>query len=54
LRFWLSGPQEIKPERFFIEALEIYAAIETKDAVRLKAATIAHVKVSLDKIMGIT
>lgn len=53
LRFWLSGPQEIEPERFFIEALEIYAAIETKDEVRLKAATIAHVKVSLDKIMGI-
>jgi DNA-binding GntR family transcriptional regulator len=54
LRFWLSGPQEIESERFFIEALEIYAAIETKDEVRLKAATIAHVKVSLDKIMGIT
>lgn len=54
LRFWLSGPQEIESERFFIEALEIYAAIETKDEVRLKAATIAHVKVSLDKIMGLS
>jgi DNA-binding GntR family transcriptional regulator len=54
LRFWLSGPQEIKPERFFAEALKIYEAIETKDEVKLKAATLAHVKVSLDKIMGIT
>ena len=53
LRFWLSGPGEIEPERFFTEALEIYAAIETKDEVRLNAATLAHVKVSLDKIMGI-
>jgi len=54
LRFWLSGPQQIEPEKFFTEALEIYAAIETKDEVRLKAASIAHVKVSLDKIMGLT
>ena len=53
LRFWLSGPQEIDPETFFTEALEIYEAIETKDEIRLKAATIAHVKVSLDKIMGL-
>jgi len=53
LRFWLSGPQQIEPEKFFTEALEIYAAIETKDEVRLKAASIAHVKVSLDKIMGL-
>ena len=54
LRFWLSGLQEIEPERFFTEALEIYEAIETKDEGRLKAATLAHVKVSLDKIMGIS
>ena len=54
LRFWLSGPQQIEPEKFFTEALEIYAAIETKDEVRLKAASIAHVKVSLDKIMGLS
>ena len=53
LRFWLSGPQEIDPETFFTEALEIYAAIETKNEIRLKTATIAHVKVSLDKIMGL-
>jgi DNA-binding GntR family transcriptional regulator len=54
LRFWLAGPQQIEPEKFFSEALEIYAAIETKDEVRLKAASIAHVKVSLDKIMGLS
>ena len=53
LRFWLSGPQAIDPETFFNEALEIFEAIKTKDEIRLKAATIAHVKVSLDKIMGI-
>ena len=54
LRFWLSGPQGIDPETFFNEALEIFEAIETKDEIRLKAATIAHVKVSLDKIMGLS
>ncbi|MGB5747530.1 MAG: GntR family transcriptional regulator [Desulfobacterales bacterium] len=53
LRFWLSGPREIDPETFFNEALEIFEAIKTKDEIRLKAATIAHVKVSLDKIMGL-
>ena len=54
LRFWLSGPQGIDPETFFNEALEIFEAIETRDEIRLKAATIAHVKVSLDKIMGLS
>jgi len=54
LRFWLSRPRKIEPERFFTEALEIYEAIKTKDEIRLKAATIAHVKVSLDKIMGLS
>jgi|WetSurSiteA1Bulk_404760.scaffolds.fasta_scaffold30289_2 GntR family transcriptional regulator, rspAB operon transcriptional repressor len=52
LRFWLSSPQEISPEEFFSETLEIIRAIETKDEVRLKAAASAHIKVSLDKIMG--
>ncbi|MEJ2283358.1 MAG: GntR family transcriptional regulator [Desulfobacterales bacterium] len=54
LRFWLSGPQQIEPRKFFSEALEIYAAIETKDEARLKDASKAHVKVSLDKIMGLS
>ena len=52
LRFWLSSPQEINPETFFSEALEIIQAIETKDELRLKAAAAAHIKVSLDKILG--
>ena len=54
LRFWLSGPQQIEPELFFTEALEIFEALETKDEVRLNAATLAHVKVSLNKIMGLS
>lgn len=53
LRFWLSGPQEIDPRSFFSQALEIIRAIETKDEVRLRAATSEHIKVSLDTIMGI-
>jgi len=54
LRFWLSSPQEIRPDPFFSEALEIIQAIENKDEVRLKAATNAHIKVSLDIIMGLS
>ena len=52
LRFWLSSPQEIRPADFFSETLDIIKAIETKNEVRLKAAASAHIKVSLDKIMG--
>ncbi|MBW1929727.1 MAG: GntR family transcriptional regulator [Deltaproteobacteria bacterium] len=53
LRFWLSGPHKIEIDSFFREALEIIQAIETKDEVRLRAASSAHIKVSLDTIMGI-
>ena len=53
LRFWLSGPRKIEVDSFFREALEIIQAIETKDEVRLRAASSAHIKVSLDTIMGI-
>ncbi len=53
-RFWLSGPGEIRPESFFIEALEIIKAIETNDEIRLRAASTAHIKVSLDTIMGLS
>jgi DNA-binding GntR family transcriptional regulator len=52
LRFWLSSPQEIRPDDFFRETLDIIKAIEAKDEIRLKAAASAHIKVSLDKIMG--
>jgi len=54
LRFWLSSPGEIDPDLFFTEALEITAAIENNDETRLKAATLSHIKVSLDTIMGLT
>ena len=54
LRFWLSSPLEINPQSFFSEAVEIIQAIETKDEVRLKAASAAHIKVSLDVIMGLS
>ncbi len=54
LRFWLSGPQEIKSETFFKEALEIIQALEAKDEIGLKAASTAHIKVSLDTIMGLS
>ena len=53
LRFWLAGPQEIKKETLFNDTLEIIKAIENKDEISLRAATAAHIKVSLDKIMGI-
>lgn len=53
LRFWLSGPRKIEISSFFKEALEIIRAIETKDEVRLRAASSAHIKVSLDTIMRI-
>jgi DNA-binding GntR family transcriptional regulator len=54
LRFWLTGLQEIKSETFFKEAVEIIQALETKDEVRLKAASTAHIKVSLDTIPGLS
>ena len=53
LRFWLSVPQSIKPDTFFSEAREIIRALEAKDEVGLRAASTAHIKVSLDTIMGL-
>lgn len=54
LRFWLSVPQNIKPETFFREAKEIIHALEAKDEVGLRAASTAHIKVSLDTILGLS
>ena len=54
LRFWLSVPQNIKPETFFREAKEIIQALEAKDEVGLRAASTAHIKVSLDTILGLS
>jgi DNA-binding GntR family transcriptional regulator len=53
LRFWLAGPQTIEPTAFFSQALEVIRAIESRDTVRLQAASSAHIKVSLDKILGL-
>ena len=52
LRFWLSIPREIEPQSFFVETLEIIKAIEAKNDVRLRAASIKHIKNSVDEIMG--
>jgi GntR family transcriptional regulator, rspAB operon transcriptional repressor len=53
LRFWLSGPQEIKKEILFNDTLEMIKAFENKDELSLQAATAAHIKASLEKIMSI-
>ena len=52
LRFWLSIPREIEPGSFFSETLEIIQAVEAKDDVRLRAASVKHIKNSIDEIMG--
>ena len=54
LRFWLSSPKQIKRDTFFKDELEIIHAMETKDEARLKTATTAHIKASLDEIMGLS
>jgi GntR family transcriptional regulator, rspAB operon transcriptional repressor len=53
LRFWLAGPQKIKKETLFKDTLEMIRALEQKDEISLLASTAAHIKASLDKIMGI-
>ena len=52
LRFWLSIPREIEPRSFFAETLEIIQAVEAKDEARLRAISAAHIKNSVDEIMG--
>jgi len=52
LRFWVSIPREIKPQPFFAETLKIIRAIKAKDEVRLRAASAAHIKKSVDEIMS--
>ena len=53
LRFWLSGPYTIQKDVFFKETLEIISSIEEKDEIRLRAASTAHIKASLDTILGL-
>lgn len=52
LRFWLSIPREIEHGSFFSETLEIIQAIEAKDDFSLRAASVNHIKNSVDEIMG--
>lgn len=52
LRFWLSIPHEIEPSSFFADTLEIIRAVEAKDEARLRATSAAHIKNSVDEIMG--
>ena len=53
VRFWLSNPNKIQVTTFFRDAMEIIESIETKDEVRLKAASTAHIMASLDEVMGL-
>ncbi len=52
LRFWLSFTRNIDRKSFFNQAFDIMKAIEAKDEVRLRAASVEHIRVSLDEIMG--
>jgi DNA-binding GntR family transcriptional regulator len=54
LRFWLSSPNQIRADKFFSETKEMIRALEEKDEIRLRAATLAHIKASLDEIMGVS
>lgn len=51
-RFWLSIPHEIDRESFFADMLEIMSAVEAKDEAKLRASSAAHIKRSVDEIMG--
>jgi len=53
IRIWLSLNRPIHPEIFFKEIKAIIQAVKEKDEISLRAATIGHIKVSLDEIMGL-
>jgi DNA-binding GntR family transcriptional regulator len=52
LRFWLAIPGRITRKSFFVETLEIIEAIEAKDEDRLRTASVAHIRRSMNEIMG--
>jgi GntR family transcriptional regulator, rspAB operon transcriptional repressor len=54
LRFWLAGPEEIDKDTLFTDTLAMIKAIEKRDEVSLRASITAHIKASLDTIMGIS
>ncbi len=51
-RFWLNIPRQIEPHSFFSETLRIIRAIEKKDETKLKMATVAHIRESVNEILG--
>lgn len=53
LRFWLSMPRKIESQSFFAETIEIILAIKAKDPDRLMAASTAHIRKSIDEILGV-
>ena len=53
LRFWLSIPLKSGVKLVFKDTIEIIEAIKNKDEARLKLATLEHIRVSVDEIMGI-
>lgn len=52
LRFWRSRPQTIMSGSFFHQAQEIIKAIKDRDETRLRELSVAHIKQSLNAIMG--
>ena len=54
LRFWLSSRNTINRDTFFKDAMEIIESIEAKNEVTLRAASFAHIKASLDEILGLS
>ncbi|MDJ0763561.1 MAG: GntR family transcriptional regulator [Myxococcota bacterium] len=52
LRFWLTSPK-INVEKFFVQTINIIRAIEEGDEVRLRAASLEHIRVSMDEIINL-
>ena len=52
MRFWLSIPRMIKPEKYYEDVQEIIRCIHEKDEAGLREATVAHIKWSADGIIA--
>ena len=52
LRFWLSIPRQIDQSVFFIEARELIAALQARDADAVRECTTRHIRNSVAEIMG--
>ena len=51
VRYWLSIPREVKPMPPSADSLAIIKAFENKDEATLRAASIAHIRWSMDEIL---